>query len=229
MMHAEYNNPKYVASYEDLYIKNQFWSPKYQCNRKIISEILTEQKPEVWLDLFCGQAQYFQLADKTVHCIGIDLAEEQIRIAKRKFPGHTFLIRDLRMLNLSRHLTDIPFITVMWGAYAYFKDSTEIKSLIENISAALCSGGIFYMEVIEPSSLANFNATVFASQNNTSVQVENAVDGSRHWSYRDQGSIHQLFCPSLNWFLEELAKTGIQARSLATAQTMHQLIGVKTT
>lgn len=229
-MFDNYRHKDYVESYRDLYIHDPFWSLKYHCNESIISGIINEPACEAWIDLCCGQGQYFNLAKniKHIQCIGIDISSEQIMLANSSHgetAKATFLIADI----LDEALPDLTgpadLVTIMWGAYCYLKGNEEILSMLRNVSQLLRPGGSFYIEVIEPTTLSSFNTTSFSKSSGAHVKDVNAdADGNTYWLYEDTGGTHQLYSPTLEWMLAAINDLGLSAKHLSTVQTLHQVI-----
>lgn len=231
-MFRAYFDPSYVTYYRDLYVSDSFWAPKYRHNEAVIYRLLQGKGLRTWLDLFCGQGQYFFLAQTLddVKCIGIDKSPAQLDIARAHCHARTeFVHADIQNLDLATVLQDAHLVTVMWGAYCYLAGPEEIRSMLKNVASILAPGGSFYLEVIEPTSLENFNSTLFARESGASVCVHGWHIGGAYWSYKDMGGTHQLFSPPLEWACAILRGAGLTIENITTVQTLHHVVATKKT
>lgn len=225
-----YRHRDYVKNYRELYIQDPFWQAKYQCNAAIIEELINGADCSRWVDLCCGQGQYFALAgDHTqLQCIGIDASSEQISLAKssdRLPTGTTFHTADILDNALTELAGPADLVTIMWGAYCYLKGGDEVVSMLENVARILRPGGSFYIEVIEPTTLENFNTTTFSQATGARVMdVQEDEEGNATWLYEDSGGTHRLYAPSLEWMLAAMSCVGLTGTHLSTVQTLHQVI-----
>lgn len=225
-----YRQKDYVESYRELYIRDPFWRAKYQCNAAIIEGLISDAKCGRWVDLCCGQGQYFALAaDHTqLQCIGIDASNEQISLAKssgRLPTDTTFHTADIIDDALAQLIGPADLVTIMWGAYCYLKGSKEIVSMLENVARILRPGGSFYIEVIEPATLENFNSTSFSHSTGARVtDVQEDAEGNATWLYEDSGGTHRLYAPNLEWMLAAMNSVGLSGTHLSTVQTLHQVV-----
>ncbi|MEN8136187.1 MAG: class I SAM-dependent methyltransferase [Thermodesulfobacteriota bacterium] len=229
-MFKGYDNRSYVANYRDLYVNNHFWAPKYRCNETIIRCLQKGNGQRVWLDLCCGQGQYFCIPDlqDDIKYVGIDASMEQLAIAYKSLQNRAdFIVADVRDQNLPLMLGKAHLVTLMWGAYCYLGSLDEIRLMIENVARILPQGGAFYLEVIEPTTLKNFNSTNFAQQTGASVRVNDWHGGGLHWTYEDHGGEHRLFSPTLDWVLTSMSEAGLLSDCVTTVQTLHQVVGFK--
>lgn len=229
-MFKAYQEQVYVKNYRDLYIRDCFWQAKYRCNETIISHLLRGSGAGLWIDLCCGQGQYFVLAEPSdnVRCIGIDASDEQLTLAKGNRNERTrFIVADVCDRSLPGKIGKAHLVTLMWGAYCYLEGLEGIRTVFANVANLLRPGGLFYLEVIEPLTLENFNGTEFARRSGTSVEIISKADGNARWMYEDPGGTHQLFAPSLKWVLSALADFNIVAQNVFTVQTLHQVVGLR--
>ena len=230
-MLASYKDSAYVSAYNGLYIHDSFWQAKYRYNATVIQGLLESLRPQVWVDLCCGQGQYFALAAGrgAVRCVGVDASEEQVARARAQgVVGTEFLVADVLDQHLVARTDRADFITLMWGAYCYLGGREEIGALLANVAKILRPGGAFLFEVVEPTTLLNFNTTEFARRSGARVKdVSGDGDGGLRWVYEDSGGEHHLYSPTLDWMLASMAYAGIAGKSVATVQTLHQVVGYR--
>ncbi|MBT3605251.1 MAG: class I SAM-dependent methyltransferase [Candidatus Latescibacteria bacterium] len=100
------------------------------------------------LDLGCGYGRHtIPLAQNDLHVIGLDRSPELLQDATKHLPNSntnvSFLRGDVRQFPFA-----LPFdaIISMFSSFGYFDDENENFLVLQNISNALKSGGLFLIE-----------------------------------------------------------------------------------
>lgn len=105
--------------------------------------------PEI-LELACGPGnitQYLLQKRPDLKILGIDLAPNMIELAKINNPGCQFEVRDGRDLSFLDKKLD----GLVCGFFFPYLNKAETLQLIEEVSAKLRSGGLFYISTMEDS------------------------------------------------------------------------------
>jgi len=217
---------EYINQYNNLYIKDSFWRPKYLANKSIIKYLLSQVKPGVWLDLFCGQAQYFELASdrNDIQCVGIDYSPAQLEIARQKYMSARFKKLNIAKISLCDHLADVVLVTAMWAGYGYLNSLAEIENWLGNVKSVMNKDSVFYLEIIEPSTLLAHNQTEFSSAHRVSTNVVNIDFDCVEWSYVDAGGEHCMLAPTVDWFQAACLRLDMSIAIVHCAQTLHQAL-----
>lgn len=103
--------------------------------------------PEI-LELACGPGnitQYLLQKRPDLKILGIDLAPNMIELAKINNPGCQFEVRDGRDLSFLDKKLD----GLVCGFFFPYLNKAETLQLIEEVSAKLRSGGLFYISTME--------------------------------------------------------------------------------
>ena len=195
----EIYDERYVRPYADLYIDHPLWEPKLQCNVALLGRLL---KPlGNWLDTCCGQG--WHLAQFPGHRrMGIDMSAAQLEQARSQNPGVPFVQADI---------TDYEFpegqrfdlVSNFWSSYSYLNDEDAIGALVEKLVRWTAPGGTLYVELTVPEMLEDFNDSDFAAETGARVSLQ-SPDGVR-WNYHDEGGVHQMMSPPLEFFTALIA------------------------
>ena len=100
-----------------------------------------------FLDIGCGTGIPFTkyLIDRGFNVTGIDIAESMIRLAQKNVPEANFLI-----LSMMEFDYENMFDGVVSSYSMQLLDPFRFEQVIEKISKALLSGGLFYLSLNEP-------------------------------------------------------------------------------
>ncbi len=208
----------YARRYEELYIAHPHWRAKHDLNVQLIRALLPSDG--TWLDTCCGQGWHlsqFPNADR----VGLDLSPAQLEVARRNNPGIEFVRADVLAHEFGPP-RQFDLVTNFWGSYSYLDDEAAIVRLVEKLVRWTRPGGSFYMELITPSSLGEYNTSSFAATTASGTSPRSA-DFVR-WGFSDPGGQHELTSPPLQVFLEILEPhfEGIDASTSIT--TMRQVV-----
>lgn len=213
---------RYSEIYRELYIHHPMWGGKHARNREIVRSLLPPPPGGSWLDLCCGQAWHFAQVEGAAKT-GVDVSAAQLAHARRDNPGAAFLEADVLDPALDARLgRRFDLVTSFWGAYSYLDDLERIAAFVRRAIGWTAPGGALYLELITPATLAAFNATPFAGDTGSAVELR-SPDGVA-WSYRDPGGRHALTSPPAPFFEALLAPCFRSVESRGTVATMVQLV-----
>jgi ubiquinone/menaquinone biosynthesis C-methylase UbiE len=119
----------------------------YEKESKIIKELIKKYKNtegNKLLDVGCGTGKHLEYFKEDFSCIGIDLNEEMLEIARNKMRNVSFKQGDMINFDLN-DCFDV--ITCLFSAIGYVKSYNNLESTIINFSNHLKTGG---MVIIEP-------------------------------------------------------------------------------
>jgi ubiquinone/menaquinone biosynthesis C-methylase UbiE len=95
------------------------------------------------LDVGCGTGGHLKFLQQYFHVIGTDASESMLNIARKKFPGLTFLRQDMASLNVGRRF-DV--IVCLFAAIAYTRTYANLKRTLAKFSEHLVEGGVVIID-----------------------------------------------------------------------------------
>ena len=213
--------------YRHLYIDDAFWRPRNLENERILRRLVEAlPKPLQWVDLFCGQGWHFDFSGPGVSATGVDASGPQLELARARNPDATFVEGEvLDVLQSEALQLPIGLATIFWGAYGYLGSVHAIDSLLRSLANRMTRGNVLYLEVLDPSTLLEFNTSSFAAEQ--ACRVEQLDEESWTWKYRDPLGPHVLCTPPLGDMIELLTKAGFRPNVASTVQTLHQVLAVR--
>jgi len=112
----------------------------------LIVRTLKPSKDAAILDLACGEGRHCMIFHQRGYRIsGMDLSETLIRIGKQRHPQLDLFTGDMR---------EIPgrydIILSLFTSFGYFDTDDENEQVIESVSAALNSGGWYWLDFLNP-------------------------------------------------------------------------------
>ena len=131
-----------LAKYYD---KIYHWKDYKKESEKLIRLIskYKKSKGNTLLELGCGTAHHMKYFKKNFKCVGIDINEHILKIARKKHKGIIFKKADMIKLNLNRKF-DI--IISLFSSIGYVKTYSNLKKTIFNIADHLVKGGVVIIE-----------------------------------------------------------------------------------
>jgi len=100
------------------------------------------------LDLCCGFGRHANaLAEQGYHVTGLDASEHLIDLAQQRYlhPNLRFVLGDMRA-----DFPNAPYDAVVnfFTSFGYFDDHTENQEVVNRVSSALTSGGVFVLDFL---------------------------------------------------------------------------------
>lgn len=111
---------------------------------------LSFSKSGTILDLACGGARYTSIfKNMGYRILGLDLSETLVNFGKKNDPQLNIVVGDMR------HIPGMfDLILSLFTSFGYFEEDEENEKVIHAVSNALNDNGIFWMDFLNPSYLA---------------------------------------------------------------------------
>lgn len=111
-----------------------------------IAGLLAGRRGASLLDLGCGTGEHLGLLAKAgLRCTGIDVSEEMILTARRRFPeGIDFIRSDMKDISFTGAFD---MVICLFGSFNYLIFDAEIDEMLGRIRASMIPGGIGVMEI----------------------------------------------------------------------------------
>jgi len=132
-----------LAKYYDLIYSWKDYKTESELLKKIILNNKKSKGNEL-LDVACGTGKHLKYLKKWFSCIGIDINEGMLKVARKDVKGVFFKRADMRNFNLKRKFDAI---ICMFSSLGYTKTYFGLKKTMQNLSNHLKPGGVV---VIEP-------------------------------------------------------------------------------
>ena len=139
-MKSIYN--KLAKYYDKLYI----WKD-YKAESQKICDYIKKYKTSGgndMLDVACGTGNHIPYLKKYFKITGIDIDQDMLKIARKKYPEVKFIRDDMRTFRINRRF-DV--IICLFSSIAHLKTYTNLKKTIKNFATHLKPGGV---AIIEP-------------------------------------------------------------------------------
>ena len=133
----EYYN-KLAAEYDRDRFGNSYGNYLDQQEKTLVKSILTDRSKENILDVGCGTGRFLEFASH-----GIDLSEEMIRVAKRKFPQKKLFVQSATQTTFESSSFD----TILSFHMFMHLDKKITKEVFTEIHRLLKKGGRFIFDV----------------------------------------------------------------------------------
>ncbi len=132
----------FARYYDQIYLKMK----DYESESKVVERIIRqfEKKPsKTLLDVGCGTGEHLKYLSQSFQCMGIDISEEMIKIAKVKVPDAKFEIAD--MINFSL-VEKFDVITCLFSSIGYTRTFRNLARALKNFLKHLNNGGLALVE-----------------------------------------------------------------------------------
>ena len=95
------------------------------------------------LDVGCGTGHHLEYLKDEFYCMGVDISDEILEVAKRNVKGVTFAQADMTRLNLGKQF-DV--ITCLFSSIGYVKTYANLERTLEGFARHLKTGGVVLIE-----------------------------------------------------------------------------------
>ncbi len=95
------------------------------------------------LDVGCGTGRHIQYLKHDFDCVGIDISEEMLKVARRTVTGADFVRSDMVDFDLG---TSFDVILCLFSAIGYLKTRDDVRKAIRNFAEHLKKGGVLIVE-----------------------------------------------------------------------------------
>lgn len=117
----------------------------YPAEAQAIRELIRSRNPgaKTLLDVACGTGTHLALLADDFQCVGLDLNQDLLDIAKQKNPQMELVAGDMRTFGLGRQFDAI---TCLFGSTAYVANKEELTLTVQNFAKHLAPGGVLIVE-----------------------------------------------------------------------------------
>lgn len=137
-MNAVYSDFKTIAAYYDaLYVNDREYAPE----AAKVKELLTGHGVPPQADLLvlaCGTGGHIPYFKDDYHVSGLDLSEDMLALARKKFPDIGFHLGNLIDFTLE---TDFDAMICLYGSIGFVKTVDNLRASMKRIAAHLRPGG----------------------------------------------------------------------------------------
>ncbi|MBF0196258.1 MAG: class I SAM-dependent methyltransferase [Planctomycetes bacterium] len=168
------------------------------------------------LDLGCGTGRYSSLLKAKGHTvIGLDYSADLLTQAKQSDPNLSLIRGDMR---------HIPFVTCfsrilsLFTSFGYFADDNENEAVIQGMGRALNTGGILYLDYLNPKCVASapwsqveqqgFTIKSCKNLNSKNMVVKKVIISKGDEVLSQYEEQVKLYGPE--WFQASAAQTGLE-------------------
>lgn len=134
-----YSDFKTISAYYDaLYVNDK----EYSLEAAKVKELLTKHGVHLQADLLvlaCGTGGHIPYLKDDYHVSGLDLSEDMLALARKKFPDLRFYSGDLIDFELAM---DFDAIVCMYGSIGFVKTVANLRSSMERIATHLRPNGL---------------------------------------------------------------------------------------
>ncbi len=111
-----------------------------------ISGLLAGHKGAALLDLGCGTGEHLGLLAKAgIRCTGVDVSEEMIAAARRRFPdGIEFIRSDMKDISFT---SAFDMVICLFGSFNYLIFDADIEAMLARIRTAMKARGSGVLEI----------------------------------------------------------------------------------
>tara|TARA_Y100000310_G_scaffold345665_1_gene467946 strand:- start:5741 stop:6463 length:723 start_codon:yes stop_codon:yes gene_type:complete len=127
-----------LAKYYDLIYSKKDYKKESDKIKKLILKYKKSKGREL-LDVACGTGRHLKYLKGNFSCIGVDINEEMLNIAKKTVKDITFKKANMITLNLNKKF-DV--ITCLFSSIGYVKTYSNLKKTFKNFARHLKIGGV---------------------------------------------------------------------------------------
>ena len=131
-----------LARYYDLIYSQKDYKKEVKYIRALIHRY-KKSKGNKLLDIACGTGRHLKYLKQWFSCIGVDLNEEILNVAKKNVTGVVFKKADMITLHLNKKF-DV--ITCLFSSIGYVKTRANLQKTLQNFADHLKSGGVVIIE-----------------------------------------------------------------------------------
>lgn len=132
-----------LAKYYDLIYSWKDYKREAEKIKRLISKYKKSKGKEL-LDIACGTGAHLRYFKNDFHCMGVDINEGILVIARKNIKGVKFREMDMIKLNLNKQF-DV--ITCLFSSVGYVKTYSNLKRTIKNFAKHLKIGGVVIIEL----------------------------------------------------------------------------------
>jgi ubiquinone/menaquinone biosynthesis C-methylase UbiE len=131
-----------LAKYYDLIYSFKDYRKEVARIRALISKYKKSEGRDL-LDVACGTGHHLEYLKDEFSCMGVDISNEILNVARTNVEGVAFRQADMTTLNLGRKF-DV--ITCLFSSIGYLKTYNNLRKTMQNFSKHLKKGGVVLVE-----------------------------------------------------------------------------------
>jgi ubiquinone/menaquinone biosynthesis C-methylase UbiE len=131
-----------LAKYYDLIYSNKDYRKEAARIKSIVSKYKKSEGKNL-LDVACGTGRHLEYLKDEFSCMGVDISNQMLEVARKNVEGVVFEQADMTELNLSK---SFDVITCLFGSIGYMKTYTNLRKTIQNFIKHLKTGGVALIE-----------------------------------------------------------------------------------
>jgi ubiquinone/menaquinone biosynthesis C-methylase UbiE len=95
------------------------------------------------LDVGCGTGKHLRYLRNDFNCVGVDISEDMLRVAKKNVPGVRFIRANMSDFRIGKRFDAI---LCLFSSIGYLRTREEITKTVYNFSKHLKEGGVLIVE-----------------------------------------------------------------------------------
>lgn len=131
-----------LAKYYDLIYSFKDYKKEAVRIKALISKYKKSEGKEL-LDVACGTGHHLEYLKDEFSCMGVDVSNEILEVARKNVEGVVFKQADMTTLNLGKKFG---VITCLFSSIGYVKTYKNLRKTIQNFSKHLKEGGVVLIE-----------------------------------------------------------------------------------
>lgn len=131
-----------LAKYYDLIYSFKDYKKEAVRIKAIISKY-KKSEGKALLDVACGTGHHLEYLKDEFSCMGVDISNEILKVARKNIEGVVFEQADMTKLNLGKRF-DV--ITCLFSSIGYVKTYTNLRRTIQSFAKHLKKGGVVLIE-----------------------------------------------------------------------------------
>jgi ubiquinone/menaquinone biosynthesis C-methylase UbiE len=131
-----------LAKYYDLIYSFKDYKKEAVRIKALVSKYKKLEGKEL-LDVACGTGHHLEYLKDEFSCMGVDISNEILEVARKNVKGVVFKQADMTTLNLGKKF-DV--ITCLFSSIGYVKTCKNLRRTIRNFSKHLKDGGVVLIE-----------------------------------------------------------------------------------
>jgi ubiquinone/menaquinone biosynthesis C-methylase UbiE len=133
---------KDLAKYYDLIYAFKDYKKEAVRIKTLVSKYRKSEGEEL-LDVACGTGHHLEYLKDEFSCMGVDISNKILEVARKNVKGVVFKQADMTTLNLGM---EFDVITCLFSSIGYVKTCKNLRKTIRNFSKHLKKGGVVLIE-----------------------------------------------------------------------------------
>jgi ubiquinone/menaquinone biosynthesis C-methylase UbiE len=110
-----------------------------------IAALIVDRKHPALLDLGCGTGEHLALLVREgIRCTGVDISEDMLAAARRRFPNIEFIHSDMSDIDYD---AAFDIVISLFGSFDYLINDADIESMLLKMRKSLKPGGTGVLEI----------------------------------------------------------------------------------